>query len=159
MIGTFIGLLWATASTQEEAQSYKEKLEGYRWTLRLSSKSAEILDRAASLLATSTGALVKGIPEKGSSDSQDDSKTVESAGDEDDLDDVSRGNSWAPEHSLTDDLSMQASPTQYSEGALEMFWQGLPLAQTNYDVSGSYDHVAEDDVHHFIGADGDLRGY
>lgn len=47
---------------KDEAHAYKAKLDEYRWTLRLSSKSADFLERAISMLATSTGVLVKGIP-------------------------------------------------------------------------------------------------
>jgi len=54
---------------------------------------------------------------------------------------------------------MQTSPTQFSEETMDMFWQGLPMAQTNYDASGNYNNAVDDGVHHFIGADGDLRGY
>ncbi|KAF1842419.1 uncharacterized protein K460DRAFT_359030 [Cucurbitaria berberidis CBS 394.84] len=64
LVGTFISLLWATASDKEEAQTYRERLDEYRWMLRLSSKSADFLERALSMLATSTGVLVKAIPEK-----------------------------------------------------------------------------------------------
>ncbi|KAF2650275.1 hypothetical protein K491DRAFT_143673 [Lophiostoma macrostomum CBS 122681] len=63
LIGTFISLLWATALDKEEAKIYRSKLDEYRWTLRLSSRSADFLDRAISMLATSTGVLVKTIPE------------------------------------------------------------------------------------------------
>jgi hypothetical protein len=63
LIGTFISLLWATSLDKEEANVYKTKLDEYRWTLRLSSRSADFLDRAISMLATSTGVLVKAIPE------------------------------------------------------------------------------------------------
>jgi hypothetical protein len=64
LIGTFVSLLWITAQDKEEAAGYKEKLDEYRWTLRLSSKSADFLERAISMLATSTGILVKAIPVK-----------------------------------------------------------------------------------------------
>lgn len=47
---------------------YKSKLDEYRWTLRLSSKSAEFLERAISMLATSTGVLVKAIPSRPNTD-------------------------------------------------------------------------------------------
>jgi hypothetical protein len=140
LIGTFIGLLWATASTEDEAQTYKERLEEYRWTLRLSSKSAEILDQAASLLAMSTGVLVKGIPKKDSLDS------FGSPGEDGDQDDVSRESNWMPEHSLPDDISMQTSPTQFSDAAMDVFWPGIP---TNYDVAGGYD--IDNNVHSFMG--------
>ena len=59
-----MSLLWVTAQDKEEADRCKAKLDEYRWTLRLSSKSADFLERAISMLATSTGVLVKAIPEK-----------------------------------------------------------------------------------------------
>ncbi|KAF2263696.1 hypothetical protein CC78DRAFT_517915 [Lojkania enalia] len=68
LIGTFISLLWVTALGKEEADTYKAKLDEYRWILRLSSKSADFLERAISMLAISTGVLVKAIPEKPNSD-------------------------------------------------------------------------------------------
>lgn len=58
-MGTFISLLWVTSLDNEEADSYKANLDEYRWTLRLSSRSAEFLERAISMLATSTGVLMK----------------------------------------------------------------------------------------------------
>ncbi|KAF2803715.1 uncharacterized protein BDZ99DRAFT_526192 [Mytilinidion resinicola] len=64
LIGSFVSLLWVTAQEKEEAEFYKAKLEEYRWTLRLSSKSADFLERAISMLAISTGVLVKAIPDK-----------------------------------------------------------------------------------------------
>ncbi|KAH7380688.1 fungal-specific transcription factor domain-containing protein [Pyrenochaeta sp. MPI-SDFR-AT-0127] len=64
LVGTFISLLWVTATESEEADLYKEKLDEYRWMLRLSSRSADFLERAISMLATSTGVLVQAIPEK-----------------------------------------------------------------------------------------------
>ncbi|KAF2731364.1 hypothetical protein EJ04DRAFT_498815 [Polyplosphaeria fusca] len=64
LIGTYISLLWVTATEKEEADSYKAKLDEYRWTLRLSSKSADFLERAITMLGMSTGVLVRAIPEK-----------------------------------------------------------------------------------------------
>jgi hypothetical protein len=68
LIGSFVSLLWATAQDKEEAEFYKGKLEEYRWTLRLSSKGADFLERAISMLAMSTGVLVKAIPDKSSAE-------------------------------------------------------------------------------------------
>ncbi|CAO2647811.1 Nn.00g087330.m01.CDS01 [Neocucurbitaria sp. VM-36] len=64
LIGTFISLLWVTAPDKDEAQTYRTRFDEYRWMLRLSSKSADFLERTLSMLATSTGELVKAIPEK-----------------------------------------------------------------------------------------------
>jgi hypothetical protein len=62
LIGSFISLLWATAIDKDEANLYKRSLEEYRWVLRLSSKSADFLERAISMLVASTDVLVKTIP-------------------------------------------------------------------------------------------------
>ncbi|KAF2743377.1 hypothetical protein M011DRAFT_521599 [Sporormia fimetaria CBS 119925] len=61
IVGTFISLLWVTALQQEEAEMYKGRLDEYRWMLRLSSRSAEFLERALEMMAMSTGVIVKGI--------------------------------------------------------------------------------------------------
>ncbi len=64
LVGTFISLLWVTSPPSgEDAGFYKKKLDEYRWSLRLSSKNAEIFERAIALMATSTGVLVKGLPD------------------------------------------------------------------------------------------------
>ena len=64
IVATFIVLLWSTAPTPEEATFYREKLEEYRWTLRVSSKAVSVLDRAIDLVTASTGNLVKLIQDK-----------------------------------------------------------------------------------------------
>lgn len=155
LVGTFIGLLWATALTQEEAQSYQERLEEYRWTLRLSSKSAEILDRAASMLAISTGVLVKAIPEKDPGDSQDESRTAESMADEAEEEEMANAG-WSADLGFTDDISMQASPSQFSESAMDMLWPGIH--QTAYNISATYPN-AEDPTQAYMGADAELSRY
>jgi hypothetical protein len=157
LIGTFIGLLWATSLKQEEAQSYKGKLEEYRWTLRLSSKSAEILDRAASMLTTSTGILVKGIPEKGSVDSREESRVADSPEDVDNVEHPTDQNEWAPP--AVSDISMQTSPTPFSEGAMDMFWPELPIDQTKYDVAAGFNDAANDSLHGFLSPDDHVRRY
>ncbi|OAL00678.1 hypothetical protein IQ06DRAFT_182280, partial [Phaeosphaeriaceae sp. SRC1lsM3a] len=57
LVGTFISLLWATATDKQEADMYKKSLDEYRWVLRLSSKSADFLEHAINMLASSTGVL------------------------------------------------------------------------------------------------------
>jgi len=64
LVGTFTSLLWATSTDKEEASIYGKSLDEYRWMLRLSSKSADFLEQAISMLATSTGVLVKAIPDQ-----------------------------------------------------------------------------------------------
>jgi hypothetical protein len=53
IIGTFGSLLWATSDNAEEAESYKEKLAEYRWTLRVSSKAAEFMKFTVGMLDSS----------------------------------------------------------------------------------------------------------
>ncbi|KAF2636359.1 hypothetical protein P280DRAFT_493187 [Massarina eburnea CBS 473.64] len=63
LIGTFGSLLWATAPAQEEADFYKTRLCEYRWTLSVSSKRAEFLDYAVSMLDASR-AMLSNLAEK-----------------------------------------------------------------------------------------------
>lgn len=63
LIGSFGVLLRATAPTREEASFYRARLEEYRWTLSVSSRSADFLDSAIHLLDTSTE-LIQYIPER-----------------------------------------------------------------------------------------------
>ena len=57
LIGTFGGLLWATAPAKEEAAFYKARLREYRWTLSVSSKRAGFLEFAVQMLDTSRSML------------------------------------------------------------------------------------------------------
>jgi hypothetical protein len=124
LVGTFIGLLWVSAGSKDEAEGYKEKLEEYRWTLRLSSKSAEFLDRAISKLTTSTGLLMKAIPESqrppASMSGSPNALTTESAMSHTDEEE------WIgnDQNSIADSISMQPSPTSFSENgaAIDMLW-------------------------------------
>jgi hypothetical protein len=59
LIGTFNSLLWVTSLTKEEAEFYQRRLQEYRWTLRVSSKSAEFLEIASCILDRSIGVLMK----------------------------------------------------------------------------------------------------
>jgi len=62
LIGSFISLLWVTSTDTEESANYRAKLDEYRWMLRLSSKSADFLEKALASLNASTEMLVKSIP-------------------------------------------------------------------------------------------------
>ncbi|RVX66510.1 hypothetical protein B0A52_09795 [Exophiala mesophila] len=59
LIGTFAGLCFVTSVTQEEAEFYQRRLQEYRWTLRVSNKSAEFLEIASGILESAVGALLK----------------------------------------------------------------------------------------------------
>jgi hypothetical protein len=63
LIGTFGSLLWATAPAKEEAEFYKLRLREYRWTLSVSSKRADFLDHAVSMLDASR-AMLNNLAEK-----------------------------------------------------------------------------------------------
>ncbi|KAH7123603.1 fungal-specific transcription factor domain-containing protein [Dendryphion nanum] len=63
LIGTFGSLLWATSPAKEEAEFYKTRLREYRWTLSVSSKRAEFLDYAVSMLDASR-AMLSNLAEK-----------------------------------------------------------------------------------------------
>ncbi|KAE9982759.1 hypothetical protein EG327_005767 [Venturia inaequalis] len=142
VVGTFIGLLWVTASTRDEADSYKEKLEEYRWTLRLSSKSAEFLDRAISMLTISTASLVNAIP--GKRLKGDESLSPPMDAEQTPKYDIEQENDSAPEdeewnaeadHAFINEISLQASPTQFSEEAMEMLWPGFSTAAAGMQTS------------------------
>jgi hypothetical protein len=57
LIGTFGGLLWATAPAQEEANFYKSRLSEYRWTLSVSARRAKFLEYAVQMLDASRAML------------------------------------------------------------------------------------------------------
>jgi len=63
LIGTFGGLLWATAPAKEEAEFYRMRLREYRWTLSVSSERAEFLEYAVQMLDTSRS-MLKNLAEK-----------------------------------------------------------------------------------------------
>jgi hypothetical protein len=63
LIGTFGGLLWATAPAREEAEFYKMRLREYRWTLSVSSKRADFLGYAVQMLDASR-AMLRNLAEK-----------------------------------------------------------------------------------------------
>lgn len=63
LIGTFGGLLWATAPAREEAEFYKTRLREYRWTLSVSSTRAEFLDYAVQMLDASR-VMLRNLAEK-----------------------------------------------------------------------------------------------
>ncbi|EXJ86614.1 hypothetical protein A1O3_03567 [Capronia epimyces CBS 606.96] len=59
LIGTFAGLCFVTSHSQEEGEFYRRRLQEYRWTLRVSNKSAEFLEIASGILESAVGALLK----------------------------------------------------------------------------------------------------
>jgi Fungal specific transcription factor domain len=63
LIGTFGGLLWATAPSAEEADFYKFRMREYRWTLSVSSRRAQFLAYAVQMLDASR-AMLKNLAQK-----------------------------------------------------------------------------------------------
>lgn len=59
LIGTFAGMCLVTSVSQEEAEFYQQRLQEYRWTLRVSNKSAEFLEIASGILESAVGSLLK----------------------------------------------------------------------------------------------------
>lgn len=125
-VGTFIGLLWITASSHDEAEGYKQKLEEYRWTLRLSSKSADFLDRAIGQLTSSTGLLMKAIPDGSRPPtSNTESPLAGTAISQQEEEEDEEGDDWAgyEQNSVDETTSMQPSPTSYSEHTTGLDWE------------------------------------
>ncbi|MCJ1373093.1 Fungal specific transcription factor [Loxospora ochrophaea] len=63
LIGTFGSLLLATAPCQEEADFYRTRLAEYRWTLTVSSRTADFLSFAVDSLDSSS-TLLQNMPKK-----------------------------------------------------------------------------------------------
>jgi hypothetical protein len=63
LVGAFGTLLRATAPTMEEADFYRNRLEEYRWTLTISSKSADFVNYAVESLDVAAS-LLQNVPEK-----------------------------------------------------------------------------------------------
>ena len=100
------------------------------------------------MLATSTGVLVKAIPEKGSAaDPSDEGQEYEGT-DAGESEDAGAGQDWRGDSALTD-VSMTASPTGYSEGTFDMIWQG-------FNVPQSGESFPEND---YMGGNNNLEGY
>ncbi|KAK5031581.1 Fungal specific transcription factor [Exophiala sideris] len=59
LIGTFAGLCFVTSVSHDEAEFYQRRLLEYRWTLRVSNKSAEFLEIASGILESAVGSLLK----------------------------------------------------------------------------------------------------
>jgi hypothetical protein len=156
LIGAYIGLLWATSHTKSEAESYRERLDEYRWVLRLSSRSAEILERAAGLVGASTGVLVKGVPAhlEGESQSEQDEEqdgsddgseslyessaihdaegTVESSSVTSPVVAQGLGENWNQGEVIGMHMA-SVSPTEYHQ-VQDLFWPELALPGSGYEV-------------------------
>jgi len=142
LVGSFVSLLWATAVSKQEAEAYKQQLEDYRWTLRLLSKSADILERALDMLAAPTAVLVKAIPEKGA---PMEISTESPPKEESEVEDADE------QEVVHEDYSFGQTPVTFSEDAPDLSWPGLQ------DGMGQFyslpDAVDGDFLHPFLGVD------
>lgn len=146
LVGSFVSLLWVTATSNQEAEAYKQKLEDYRWTLRLLSKSADMLERALDMFAASTAVLLKAIPEKGAS--MDISSHETESPLEEDSEEAEDTDGQA---AVLGDYSFGPSPAFFSEDAPNLSWSGL---QDGMDHFYSLpDTVNGDFLHPFLGVD------
>jgi hypothetical protein len=87
LIGTFAGLCFVTSVSQEEVEFYQQRLQEYRWTLRVSNKSAEVLEIASGILESAVGSLLKAA----------------------DPIDGRRLSFWVPQHQPEDDITMETT--------------------------------------------------
>lgn len=112
--------------------TFKEKFDEYRWTLRLAGKSSEILDRAASILSTSIETMIKEIPEY--------SQSIEmSSGADEEYE--SPSNTWSIEQPMEQPV---ASPSTFSEGQADMFWQGLHISSAYENDTSNLQFMGQD---------------
>jgi hypothetical protein len=137
VVATFIVLLWSTASTPEEAAFYQQKLEEYRWVLRVSSKAVHVLDRAIALVTASTGSLVKLFQDK-NKDKREASHPAESPEESDQIPSYqqSEGHGFSDEHSIGGSIG-----TANSYGGAEPFemflsngWSAAPSYPQGVDA-------------------------
>lgn len=142
LIGTFGSLLWATAPAQEEAEFYKTRLREYRWTLSVSSKRAEFLDYAVSMLDASR-AMLHNLAEKPSLAQQ-----ISNAGVPPSAPARSApSNMGPPPRQQMDDVEMQDEPglrRTISSGSFQGFGnESLDHYGSNHSRGGSQSQTAE----------------
>lgn len=126
LVGSFVSLLWATAVSKQDAEAYKQKLEDYRWTLRLLSKGADILERALDMLAAPTAVLVKAIPEKGPPVEMLNRETESPLKEESEAED-------ADEQAVVhEEYSFGPTPATFPEGTPDLSWPGLQDGMSNF---------------------------
>lgn len=153
LVGTFISLLWVTAPSEEEAATYKQKLEDYRWTLRLLSKSADILDRAVTMLTSSIGILVKAIPERPSNSSTVAATLPETGkAEESPENDFEEMPDFDMSLSNMDNVSTGPSPAQFSEDTVDLAWSDFN--PTNNEFYSLHATMNGDFMHPYLDVDG-----
>jgi hypothetical protein len=145
LVGSFVSLLWATAASKQEAEAYKQKLEDYRWTLRLLSKSADILERALDMLAAPTAVLVKSIPEQRVPMEVSNQETESPLKDESEADDADE------QAVLHDDYSFGTTSATFPEDASDLSWPGLQDGIGNFyslpdAVDGNFPFMSVDET-------------
>ncbi len=99
--------------SKQEAEAYKQKLEDYRWTIRLLSKSADILERALDMLAAPTAVLAKAIPEKGAPMEMETESSLKGESEVEDADEQAV---------VRDDYSFDPMPVTFPEDAQDLTW-------------------------------------
>lgn len=155
LVGTFISLLWITSPQKEEADLYKSHLDEYRWILRLSSRSAEFLERAINMLATSTGVLMKEMSER-----PDPAlvltrylrrATLNSAQIQIQADPISQSSTYQSESEIHDDTS---SENTYDETPSE-----IGVLNREWNMEESWFAGTANSADHVFGASGDPSAY
>jgi hypothetical protein len=145
LVGSFVSLLWVTAANKQEGEAYKQKLEDYRWTLRLLSKSADILERALDMLAAPTAVVVKAIPEKDVPMEISNHETESPLLEESEVEDADE------QAAVNKDYSFGPNPATFSEDAADLSWPGIQDG-----ISQFYslpDAVDGNFLHPFLGVD------
>ena len=145
LVGSFVSLLWVTAANKQEGEVYKQKLEDYRWTLRLLSKSADILERALDMLAAPTAVLVKAIPEKGVSKEISKHETESPLPEESEVEDADE------QAAVNEDYSFGPTSATFSEDAPDLCWPEIQGGMGQF--YSLPDAVDGNFLHPFLGVD------
>ncbi|KAI4679548.1 hypothetical protein J4E81_010354 [Alternaria sp. BMP 2799] len=133
LIGSFISLLWVTSPSREEAAKYRAHLDQYRWIIRLSSKSADFLERALVSLDVSSSALMKAIPGETNSPATVIGRQASMGSSHD-------NGALVPESNRPVSVSSTPSATQFDEGTYNASLAGTDLVDHSW-----FDAIHESD--------------
>lgn len=125
LIGTFGGLLWATAPAKEEAEFYRLRLREYRWTLSVSAERAGFLRFAVDMLDTSRD-MLKNLAEKPS------------------LADTKVSRVGVPDSSITHHRAPSSSPYQTQRGPQQNYSDGKSKSPSLTGSSSAYGRMDQD---------------
>ncbi|KAE9967667.1 hypothetical protein BLS_006239 [Venturia inaequalis] len=125
LIGTFGGLLWATAPAKEEAEFYRLRLREYRWTLSVSAERAGFLRFAVEMLDTSRD-MLKNLAEKPS------------------LADTKVSRVGVPDSSLTNHRTHSNSPYHLQRGPQQPYNEGKSDESSITGSSSAYGKMDQD---------------